>query len=147
MATLSTNPDSKASEKANTNLRKRLADSRRRLLEALALLTEQDFISEIEKGHKFIDSLATLAPAERATTAAARAAVGLDPLPGPSAATHHLELPPQIVHDLAGARYETLKTLTELASEGLQLGELREIAEREEATTSAIHKRFGDRKA
>jgi hypothetical protein len=117
------------------------------LLEALALLTEQDFISEIEKGHKFIDSLAALAPAERAITAAVRASVGLDPLSGPSAATHHLEHPPQIVHDLAGARYATLKTLTELASEEFGLGEFHKIAEREEATTSAIHKRFGDRGA
>ena len=124
-------------------VRTRLERSRAKLLEALARLTEQDFASEIEQGRSVMQLLAALAPAERAATAAAREAAGLPPRPGPShGAARRSELAPQVIHDLAGARHETLLTLGSIGPAGPQLDELHGVAEREEAAAERIRSRF-----
>lgn len=87
------------------------------LLAALGALGERDFALELAPGETVIAALAALAPAERSAVAEARVAAGLPPRPlasnpGPRARP----TPPQVVHDLAGARHETLRLLTELAA-------------------------------
>ena len=114
-------------------LRARLEQSRTRLLEALARLTEQDFASEIEAGRSILHLLAALAPAERAAARAAREAAGLPPRPGPSpSAGRSSELAPQAIHDLAGARHETLLALDSMGPAAPELDQLHAVAEREE---------------
>ena len=133
---------------ATEELRARLERSRAALLEMLANLTERDFASEIEDGRSVIDLLAALAPAERVSAASA--------LPGGAAAAaeagagrrRDAMLPPQVVHDLSGARRQTLIALGAVEAaggeEGDPLAEFRAIAEREERTAEAIRARFGE---
>ncbi len=130
-------------------LRARLDRSRAALLNVLANLTERDFASEIEDGRSVLDLLAALAPAERASAAAALpdgAAPG-----GKERARRRGDamLPPQVVHDLSGARRRTLLALDAIEAAGSTAGdplaELRAIAEREEQAAAAIGARFGER--
>ena len=93
-----------------TDLRERLQSSRRALLDAMQGLTEQDFATELagEQGATVAVYLAALAPAEREAVRRAREAVGAAPRPLPATGRRERVLPPQVIHDLAGARHETL---------------------------------------
>ncbi|MSQ36236.1 MAG: hypothetical protein EXR63_03730 [Dehalococcoidia bacterium] len=87
------------------------------LLAALGQLGERDFALELAPGETVIGALAALAPAERGAVAEARAAAGLPPRPlASSPGPRARPTPPQVVHDLAGARHETLRLLAELAA-------------------------------
>ena len=99
-----------------TDLRERLQSSRRALLDAMKGLTEQDFAAEIAgaQGATVADYLAALAPAERDAVRRAREAVGAPPRPLPPRGRRERVLPPQVIHDLAGARHETMLFLDAL---------------------------------
>lgn len=89
------------------DLKGRLDASRAALLEAVRGLTERDFAAPLGDG-TVVEALAALARAERDAVHAARQAAGAEPRPLPSGkAASSRPLPPQVVHDLAGARYET----------------------------------------
>ena len=130
-------------------LRARLDRSRATLLEMLGNLTERDFASEIEEGRSVLDLLAALAPAERVSAVSALPG-GAEPGEEASARRRRdAMLPPQVVHDLSGARRQTLIALDAIEAaggrEGDPLAELRTIAEREEQAAEAIRARFGER--
>lgn len=124
----------------------RLGASRAALLAALEGLTDREFGTEIEPGLTVIAALARLAPAEREAVDAARAAAGLPPRPRPIAAGALLTraVPPQVIHDLAGARHETLTFLARLSAPSAPgrheaaLGLLDAVAAREEAAARRI---------
>ncbi|MFA7297638.1 MAG: hypothetical protein WC211_10730 [Dehalococcoidia bacterium] len=98
------------------DLRARLDASRATLLEAVRGLTERDFSADLGAGETVVDALAALARAEREAVHTARAAAGAPPRPLPAGkAVAGRPLPPQVVHDLAGARYETELLLDWLA--------------------------------
>jgi len=89
-------------------LRQSLAAARAALLEAMGSLTERDFAQQID-GATLTEWLAALAPAEREAVREARRALGLEERALlPQGGDARRVLPPQVVHDLAGARYETL---------------------------------------
>ncbi len=124
-----------------TALRARLGASRAALLDAIARLTEQDFATDLGDGQSVVALLAALAAEERE----AAAAVGGEAvvLPGRESTA---SLAPQAVHDLAGARFETLRVLD--AVEGSAepddgaLAAIAATAEREEAAAERIRERF-----
>jgi len=100
-------------------IRERLTRSRASLLDALTGLTERDFVAELEPGLTVAAALAALASAERQSIREARRAAGAPerPLPAGGAPAAARATPPQVVHDLAGARYETALFL-DLMSQG-----------------------------
>ena len=145
---MSQRPDTATERESIADLRARLERSRAQLLEALAQLTEQDFASEIEEGRSVLDLLADLAPAERSAAAQARAAAGLPARATPPAATRRSLLAPQVIHDLAGARHETLLALAELEqAAGPVPAALPAVAAREEQAGAAILEWFRRRRA
>jgi hypothetical protein len=91
-------------------LRAALEVSRAALLDAIGTLAERDFASSRPSGKTVVATLATLAPRERDAIHVARAAIGAPERHrlGGGEAANARALPPQVVHDLAGARYETL---------------------------------------
>jgi hypothetical protein len=111
-----------------------LERSRAALLGALTERTEQDFARSLGadgEGETLGHALAALAAAERADLAVARSlAVTERVLP-------EKLLPPQVTHDLAGARHQTLTHLGELDSKAaLELVD--GITTREAALVAAI---------
>jgi hypothetical protein len=133
------------------SLRERLEASRAALLAALEGVTERDFASELESGVTVVATLGALAQAERTAIRDARDTVGAAqrPLPAGGAAATARATPPQVVHDLAGARYETLLFLDLLAaarpatSGGATLATLLGgIADREIAAAEAVRSRI-----
>ena len=122
-------------------LRARLERSRAALLRSLEGLTERDFSSELAPGETVIGLLARLAPAEREAVRAARGEA--QPSAGGAAGGRSRPLPPPVIHDLAGARYETLAFLeaagAELDPEVRAL--IAGIAEREEEAARRIEAR------
>ncbi len=110
-------------EAAREPLVKRLQHSRAALIEALAERTEQDFAMPLggildngPRGGEHDDetlghALAALALAERVDLAIARSE---EP---PDRELPERPLPPQVTHDLAGARHQTLTHLPELESD------------------------------
>jgi hypothetical protein len=98
------------------DLRARLETSRMALLEAVHGLTERDFSASLGEEDTVVDALAGLARSEREAVQTAREAAGAPPRPLPAGkAVTGRPLPPQVVHDLAGARYETELLLDWLA--------------------------------
>lgn len=91
-------------------LRAGLAQSRAALLSALEGLTERDFAASTG-GATVLGLLSALAPAEREAVQRAREAAGAARRPSPQRAERSRPLAPQIVHDMAGARYETMLLL------------------------------------
>lgn len=86
------------------DLAARLEVARRALLGALEGLTERDFATDLGDGETVVRLLANLAAAEhRAVVEAGGTGVHGAPPEKP--------LPPQVVHDLAGARYRILRRL------------------------------------
>lgn len=122
-------------------LRARLEASRAALLDAIARLTEQDFASDLGDGRSVVETLAALAAEERATAAEVGGEAAV--LPGRESTA---SLAPQAVHDLAGARFETLRVLD--AVEGSDepgeaaLAAIAATARREEAAAERIRVRF-----
>ncbi len=119
------------SDDAADALRARLDASRAALLAALEGITERAFAADLGDGTTVVRALAELAAAERSDVAAAG---------GPGAATRVAEkpLPPQVVHDLAGARYQTLR-LVESAGGAVETRAIVErVAAREEAVAARI---------
>ena len=96
-------------------LRQALAGARAALLEAMSGLTERDFAQEVD-GATLTQWLAALAPAERDAVRRTRHALGLEERVLPTGREAARVLPPQVVHDLAGARYETLLVLEAIAA-------------------------------
>lgn len=122
-----------------------LEQSRAALLAALEGVTERDFTAELEPGTTMIAALAALAPAEREAVRDARVAIGAPerPLPAGGASVTGRATPPQVVHDLAGARYETLLFLDYLEGaqrppDGAIAAALEAIAAREAAVSGQI---------
>lgn len=117
--------------------RARLAESRAALLRALEGVTERDFAAPFEGERSLVQVLATLAVEERAAVARARGAESRVSVP-------EKPLAPQVIHDLAGARYQTERLLAEGAAEPAaaaheRLGALvAEIVGRELATAARI---------
>jgi hypothetical protein len=91
-------------------LRTSLDASRAALLAAIEGLTDRDFAAEISSGETIIGLLSALAVDEREAIRLARQAVGAEPRPLPTTGGPRLSraIPPQVVHNLAGARHETL---------------------------------------
>jgi hypothetical protein len=122
----------------------RLAAAREALLAALRGLAERDFAAELEPGRSIVAALAQLAPAERAAVAVARAASGLAPRPlATPAGPRARPTPPLVVHDLAGARHETLLLIDALAVAGDAPSDelaaaLTAVTEREQALAERI---------
>ena len=112
----------------------RLERSRTALLEALTERTEADFARPLGSNHgdePLGRALAALARAERADLATARSE------PPPKGKLPERPLPPQVTHDLAGARYQTLTHLAELDHEAAT-ALVSSVVEREGALVSAI---------
>ena len=118
-------------------LRARLDASRAALLDAVARLTEQDFAADLGGGETVGGVLAALAASERAAAAGAGDA---------DADTRGTPLAPQAIHDLAGARFETLRRLDAVEGAGERdaaaLAAIAEVAAREEAAAARIRARF-----
>ena len=91
-------------------LRDSLASTRAGLLAAMSELTERDFAQEVD-GATITHWLAALAPAEREAVRRARRGLGLPERRLPAGREGGRALPPQVVHDLAGARHETMLLL------------------------------------
>lgn len=129
-------------------LRASLAASRVALLAAIGTLAERDFASALPSGSTVVATLAVLAPLERDAVHAARAAIGAPTRPrlGGGEAPAGRALPPQVVHDLAGARYETAlfldslqaAELDSLAGDGTIEALLAAVAAREQATAEQV---------
>src|SRR5690606_33286273 len=81
--------------------------SRQVLLDALGGVTERDFGAQVE-GQSVVQLLAALAQAERAAVAESRGTAG-------AARVAEKPMPPQVMHDLAGARYQTRRFVEEAA--------------------------------
>ncbi len=114
----------------NEGLRRRLDETRKQLLDALTGLTEEQMYRQVEPGEWSIaEVLAHLPVAERHTRSQAEAiqqetAVEIASLSLPeqqqSAARAQEMVPPQIIHDMTGARWQTLKFLDSLTAVDLE---------------------------
>ncbi|GMU39229.1 MAG: hypothetical protein AMXMBFR23_00950 [Chloroflexota bacterium] len=89
---------------ARAHLRARLEASRAALLAALEGVTERDFATNLGDGVTVVRLLARLAAEERADAARLRGEAA-------EVAVPERPLPPQVVHALAGARYQALQAL------------------------------------
>ena len=122
-------------------LRARLEASRTSLLDAIARLTEQDFATDLGDGQSVVALLAALAAEER--EAAAEVGGEAVVLPGRESTA---SLAPQAVHDLAGARFETLRVLDAVEGsaepDDAALATIAVTAAREEAAAERIRERF-----
>ena len=122
-------------------LRARLEASRAALLDAIARLTEQDFATDLGDGQSVVELLAALAAEER--EAAAEVGGEAVVLPGRESTA---SLAPQAVHDLAGARFETLRVLHAVEGsaepDDAALAAIVATAAREEAAAERIRERF-----
>ena len=95
-------------------LRARLEASRSALVATLQGLSERDFTTDVGDGITLLQLLAGLAPAEREAVRRAREAAGAATRPTPDRVERERLLPPALIHDLAGARYETMLLLDEI---------------------------------
>lgn len=111
-------------------LRAKLAASRAALMRALEGMTEREFAAEFEDGMPVVRALAELAGAERAAVVRARGPVTATPAP-------EKPLPPQVVHDLAGARHRTEQAIAAGDAPGLA-AIVDAIAEREAAVAARL---------
>lgn len=82
----------------------RLAASRGALLRALEGVTERDFAAAFDDDRSLVVALAELAMDERAAVVRVRGGESAAKLP-------EKPLAPQVIHDLAGARYQTERLL------------------------------------
>ena len=126
-------------------VRAALEASREALLSAIRGLTERDFAAELGDGESVLVALLLLARAERDAVRSALGAAGAASRPLPRRVRQSRPVPPQVIHDLAGARYETLFFLDTLDSgnsaAAKDVGILRvlsEVATREQAVAARI---------
>jgi hypothetical protein len=126
-------------------LREALAASWAALLEAVTGLTEREFSRPAGIAEGSVSALlAALAREERASVARARALAGLESRPQPPVLEGASKvLPPQAIHDLAGARHEAQLLLEALATStaavGVEVrGEIEGIVAREAEAAAAI---------
>jgi len=91
--------------------RMRLAASRAALLRALEGVTERDFAAAFDGDRSLVHVLAELAVAERMAVARARGDEREARVPD-------RPLAPQVIHDLAGARYQTERLIADAAAAG-----------------------------
>jgi hypothetical protein len=91
--------------------RTRLAASRAALLRALEGVTERDFAAAFDGDRSLVHVLAELAVAERMAVARARGDEHEARVPD-------RPLAPQVIHDLAGARYQTERLIADAAAAG-----------------------------
>ena len=95
---------SRLDEAERARLRERLEASRATLLAALEGVTERDFTTNLGDGVTVVRLLAGLVVEEQTDVARLRGETV-------TVATPERPLPPQVVHGLAGARYQTLRAL------------------------------------
>jgi len=95
---------SRLDEAERARLRERLEASRATLLAALEGVTERDFTTNLGDGVTVVRQLAGLVAEEQTDVARLRGETV-------TVATPERPLPPQVVHGLAGARYQTLRAL------------------------------------
>jgi len=109
-----------------TALAQRLDAARAALLGAFEGLTERDFATDLGGGETVVRLLARLASEEHAAVveAGGTGVHGLVP---------EKPLPPQVVHDLAGARYRMIRVLEAPVAEAEALARLVDRVERLEA--------------
>ncbi len=116
----------------------RLDESRAALLAALEGLTEQDFAGGLDAGgdgETVVRALAALAHAERAANAEVRGEA-------PPPVSTGRPLPPQVVHALAGASYQSRRYLESPDAEAPAASALVEgVAEREVRLAARIRAR------
>lgn len=113
------------------DLAARLEAARRALLGALEGLTERDFATDLGGGETVVRLLANLAGAEH------RAAVEAGDA-GTYGARPEKPLPPQVIHDLAGARYRILRRLAAEDADEARVRTL--VAEVERLETAAVER-------
>ncbi|MDA0364783.1 MAG: hypothetical protein O3B31_01445 [Chloroflexi bacterium] len=89
--------------------RARLAASRAALLRALEGVTERDFEAAFDDDRSLVVALAELAMHERAAVARVRGGESTAKVP-------EKPLAPQVIHDLAGARYQIERLLADSAA-------------------------------
>ncbi len=112
-----------------TALGLRLDTARAALLGALEGLTERDFATDLGGGETVVRMLAQLASAEHAAVVQAGGV-------GAHGVATERPLPPQVVHDLAGARYRMHRTLEAAEADPAALTHLVETVERLESTAA-----------
>lgn len=102
-------------------LRAALNASRAALLASIGTLAERDFASSLPSGETVVAALAELARLERDAVKVARVAIDAPVRPrlGGGETPLARPLPPQVIHDLAGARYETDLFLDSLLTDQL----------------------------
>ena len=119
---------------AHPALVQRLARSRQALLDALAERTESDFHRALRGDYgdeSLVHALARLAAEERGET---------------SELPDH-PLPPQAMHDLAGARYGTISHLATFEDDETAEAFVAPIVEREQALAAHLHNHAAPRTA
>ena len=117
------------------DLTARLEVARRGLLGALEGLTERDFATDLGGGETVVRLLASLAGAEHRAVIEAGGA-------GSHGAPVEKPLPPQVIHDLAGARYRILRCLdAEEADEARVRTLVAEVGRLEAAAVERIRNR------
>lgn len=109
-----------------TALAARLDIARQGLLGALEGLTERDFAADLGDGQTVVRFLANLAALEHRAVVEAGGS-------GTHGAPPEKPLPPQVVHDLAGARYRIQRTLDAPEAEAARVTSLVTEVERLEA--------------
>jgi hypothetical protein len=125
---------SEPSAAARSDLRARLEASHAALVRALEGLTERDFAAPLEPGsdETVVQALAALALAERREVAQLRG-TAID------AAVPQKPTPPQVVHDLAGARHQVHRLVDDFGADAEGLPALVErLATLEETTAERI---------
>ena len=114
-----------------TALTARLDAARQALLGALTGLTERDFAADLGDGQTVVRYLANLAALEHRTVVEAGGS-------GTHGAPPEKPLPPQVVHDLAGARYRIQRTLDDPQADSARVTAL--VAEVERLEAAAVER-------
>jgi hypothetical protein len=114
-----------------TALAARLDSARQALLGALEGLTERDFAADLGDGQTVVRFLAGLAAAEHSAVVEAGGS-------GTHGTPPEKPLPPQVVHDLAGARYRIQRTLDGPEADAVRVTSL--VAEVERLEAAAVER-------
>ncbi len=130
-------------------LRAAIEVSRAALIRAIQSLSERDFAAELAPSEPIVLVLAALAPAEREAVNRAREAVGaVTRLLSSERGSRTWPVPPQVIHDLSGARHETLSFLDSLdggtflsGAKQAALDALQDVSAREMAAAVRIEAR------
>lgn len=125
----------------------RITAAREALLAALHGVTEREFAAEVSPGVTVLAALLHLAHAEREAVQAGRALLGAPPRPAPTSVVDPARvLPPQAVHDLAGAWYETDLLLAAAAATGAAPGRIAALLEPIAAQAETLARHILDRR-